>query len=234
MRKCVKVHVCSVELLRASSTSGSVLAMTDAPMTEHTTYLEDGWVLWSRGRGGTTEGVTVYAQLWAEEEGDRGEIAQLVISGRNLAGMDVTTDPATDVTTDRVRLVPVAHIETLANTNPDFRPHVSGTPLRPISEAYSDFQQQANRIMMNTAHRKAYPPRKPLTRPDGSDPDGFYRQVADAYRDVLQTNRKVAVVLAKEASAATGTDVPVGTVHRWVLEARRRGFLPPARQGRAG
>ncbi len=41
-------------------------------------------------------------------------------------------------------------------------------------------------------------------------------------------NRKVAVVLAKEA------DVPVGTVHRWILEARRRGFLPPARQGRAG
>jgi hypothetical protein len=194
------------------------------PMKEQMTYLEDGWVLWSRGRGGTTEGVMVYAQLWAEEEGDRGQIVQLAISGRNLAG----TDPGTDVTTDRLRSVPVAHIETLANTNPDFRPHVSGTPQLPISEAFNQFQQQANRIMMNAAQRKAYPPRKPLTRPDGSDPDAFYRQVADAYREVLQTNRKVAVVLAEEAK------VPVGTVHRWVLEARRRGFLLPARQGRAG
>ncbi len=118
---------------------------TETRMTEHMTYLEDGWVLWSRGRGGTTEGVMVYAQLWAEKEGGRGQIFQLVISGRNLAEMDFTTDPATDVTTDRVRLVPVAHIETLANTNPDFRPHVNGTPQRPISEAFSDFQQQANR-----------------------------------------------------------------------------------------
>jgi hypothetical protein len=197
---------------------------TETRMTEHMTYLEDGWVLWSRGRGGTTEGVMVYAQLWAEEEGGRGEIVNLVICGRDLAG----TGPGTDLTTDRLRSVPVAHIETLANTNPDFRPHVNGTAPLPISEAFSVFRFHANRIMINAAHRKAQPPRKPLTRPDGSDPDGFYKQVADAYRDVLQTNRKVAVVLAKEAQ------VPVGTVHRWVLEARRRGFLPPARQGRAG
>jgi hypothetical protein len=79
---------------------------------------------------------------------------------------------------------------------------------------------------MAKARRKAH---KPLTRPDGSNPDAFYSQVADAYRDVAQTNhRKVAVVLAEEA------DVPVGTVHRWILESRRRGFLPSARQGRAG
>jgi hypothetical protein len=64
--------------------------------------------------------------------------------------------------------------------------------------------------------------------PDGSNPDGFYRQVAEAYRDAVQDTRKVAVVLAEEAG------VPVGTVHRWILEARRRGFLPSARQGRAG
>jgi hypothetical protein len=52
--------------------------------------------------------------------------------------------------------------------------------------------------------------------------------VAEAYRDVVQDHRNVAVVLAKEA------DVPVGTVHRWIVEARRRGFLPAARVGRAG
>lgn len=193
-------------------------------------YLEDGWVLWSRIIGGTTKGLMVYAQLYAEKEGERGEIVQLVVCGRDLAG----TDPATDVTTDRLRSIPVAHIETLANTNPDFTPSIAGNPPRPISEAFDQFRHHASRIMINEAQRKALQPpeprepRKPLARPDGRDPDGFYEQVAEAYRDVVRSNRKVAVVLAEEA------DVPVPTVHRWILEARRRGFLPQARQGRAG
>jgi hypothetical protein len=190
-------------------------------MNEHMTYLEDGWVLWSSGRGGTTEGLMVYAQLWAEKEGDRGEIFQLAISGRNLAG----TDPTTDVTTDRLRSIPVAHIENLANTNPEFRPHIENTPQNTMGQAFDTFRQEANRYVLAKARRKH---RKPLTRPDGTNPDAFYQQVADAYREVLQTTNKVAVVLAKEA------DVPPGTVHRWILEARRRGFLPAARQGRAG
>jgi hypothetical protein len=190
-------------------------------MSESMTYLEDGWVLWSSGRGGTTEGLMVYAQLWAEKEGDRGEICQLAISGRNLAG----ADPTTDVTTDRLRSIPVAHIETLANTNPNFSPHINGKPQNTMGQRFDAFRQETNRYVIAKARRK---PRKPLTRPDGSNPDAFYRQVAEAYRDVVQNNRKVAKVLAEEAN------VPVGTVHRWVLEARRRGFLPSARQGRAG
>jgi hypothetical protein len=190
-------------------------------MSENIEYLEDGWVLWSSGRGGTTEGLMVYAQLFAEKEGDRGEIVQLAISGRNLAG----TDPATDVTADRLRSVPVARIETLANTSPEFRPHVNGTPQNTMGQAFDAFRQESNRYILAKARRKH---RKPLTRPDGSNPDAFYKQVAEAYRDVVRNDRKVAVALAKEA------DVPVGTVHRWILEARRRGFLPSARQGRAG
>ena len=102
-------------------------------------------------------------------------------------------------------------------------------------QAVTALQNDANRQLMNRARRKArreteepQEPRQPLTRPDRSDPDGFYRQVADAYRDVVKSTSKVAVVLAEEA------DVPVGTVHRWILEARRRGFLPTARQGRVG
>jgi hypothetical protein len=190
-------------------------------MNEHMTYLEDGWVLWSRGTGGTTDGLMVYAQLWAQKEGDRGQIFQLAISGRNLAG----TDPTTDVTTDRLRSIPVARIETLANTNPDFSPHVENTPQNTMGQAFDAFRQESNRYIMAKARRKH---RKPLTRPDGTNPDAFYQQVADAYRDVVQKNRKVAIVLAEEAN------VPVGTVHRWILEARRRGFLPSARQGRAG
>ena len=75
-------------------------SLTFASVTDNMSYLEDGWVLWSRGRGGTTEGVMVYAQLWAEKEGGRGEIFQLAVCGRNL-------------TTDKLRSIPLgAHPNT--------------------------------------------------------------------------------------------------------------------------
>lgn len=72
------------------------------------------------------------------------------------------------------------------------------------------------------------PKRQPLARPNGSDPDGFSRRVAEAYNEVVFATRRPAVALAEEAG------VPVTTVHRWIREARRRGYLPPAKRGRAG
>jgi hypothetical protein len=212
---CIRGH--ALEVLRVSPEYVSVRCVT-----ETLTYLRDGWVLWHQGTGGTTDGITVYAHLYAEEEGGRGEIRRLVIEGRTL-------------TTERLRTVPLARIETLANTNPDFRPHIAGTDQHEISDAFDQVQRQANVVMLDNAHRKAEEfdrkaraPRAPLTRPDGKDPDAFYARVAEAYREKVQTHRNVAVALAEEAN------VPPGTVHRWVLEARRRGFLPPARQGRVG
>lgn len=217
VRKFTGIHVYAGGLLRVSRAYASVRCVTDTM-----SYLADGWVLWNRPAPGTTAGVTVYAHLYAEKEGARGEIFELAVRGRNL-------------TTDKLRSIPLGHIETLANTNPDFRPHVEGTEQHPIGEAFEQVVQQANRVMINEAHRKANEadrearePRAPLTRPDGKDPDAFYQRVAEAYRDVAQTTPKVAKVLAEEAH------VPPGTVHRWVLEARRRGFLSTARQGRAG
>ena len=67
-----------------------------------------------------------------------------------------------------------------------------------------------------------------LPRPDGSDPATFYRSVADAYNATVLHSSHPARLMAEQAQ------VPVGTVHRWIAEARRRGFLPPARKGRAG
>jgi hypothetical protein len=59
-------------------------------------------------------------------------------------------------------------------------------------------------------------------------PDGFYRDVARAYLDLAQASTRPVAVLAE----ANG--VPPTTAHRWVKEARRRGFLPPGRPGKAG
>jgi hypothetical protein len=68
---------------------------------------------------------------------------------------------------------------------------------------------------------------KPLRRPDRSDPEGFYGDVATRYRALVRTSAKPAVLIAEEAQ------VPVATARRWINEARRRGLLPAGRQGRA-
>jgi hypothetical protein len=75
--------------------------------------------------------------------------------------------------------------------------------------------------------KRKYVKRAALSRPDGSDPETFYRLVASAYNQYAQEVRAPAKAIAEEAG------VPVSTVHRWVREARRRGFMPPGRKGRA-
>jgi hypothetical protein len=186
--------------------------------TEKLTHMGGGWVRWDRDRSGTTEGLHVFAQLLVPREGGPSEIVRLAVEGRNL-------------TADKLRTIPLGHIEAAAKANPDFSPHIEGhipedQPQHPISESFDAIIRESNRHFLAKAYR--HKPHEPLSRPDGSNPDAFYQEVAEAYRDVIQDHRNVAVVLAKEAN------VPVGTVHRWIVEARRRGFLPPARVGRAG
>jgi hypothetical protein len=59
-------------------------------------------------------------------------------------------------------------------------------------------------------------------------PDLFYREVADVYLDLAQASHRPASDIAAQHG------VPVSTAHRWVKEARRRGFLPPGRPGKTG
>jgi hypothetical protein len=72
------------------------------------------------------------------------------------------------------------------------------------------------------------PDRPRLTRPDGVPPEEFYPRVAAAYTEYAPQTRAPAKEIATEA------EVPVTTAHRWIREARRRGFLPPAMKGKAG
>jgi hypothetical protein len=65
----------------------------------------------------------------------------------------------------------------------------------------------------------------PRTRRYG---DGFYQQVAEAYSALARTGKAPGPALAE------ANEVPVSTVHRWVKEARRRGFLPPGHAGKVG
>jgi hypothetical protein len=67
--------------------------------------------------------------------------------------------------------------------------------------------------------------RPKLGRPNGRDPDSFYRLVATVHAEAVSHGLPPAPTLASEAQ------VPVRTVHGWIREARRRGFLPPTRRG---
>lgn len=67
-----------------------------------------------------------------------------------------------------------------------------------------------------------------IGRPNGSNPEAFYQRVAGAYLHYAEQTKAPAKAIADEAQ------VPVTTVHRWVREARQRGFLPQGRKGKAG
>jgi hypothetical protein len=63
---------------------------------------------------------------------------------------------------------------------------------------------------------------EPLTPPDRSDPDGFSAHVALRYLQLLASSHKPTKEIADEVG------VPHPTAQRWVVDARRRGYLPPA------
>lgn len=84
-----------------------------------------------------------------------------------------------------------------------------------------------NEVAASSARRGlAKAPR--LHRPDGRNVDGFYKSVATHYRWHAALSRRPAAAMAEAAG------VPVATVHRWIREARLRGFLPAGRQGSVG
>jgi broad specificity phosphatase PhoE len=69
----------------------------------------------------------------------------------------------------------------------------------------------------------------PLTRrAEGEDAAAFAKRVAHAYRHYTRQSGKPAVAMA-EASG-----LPVGTIRRWIREARELGELEPGTRGRAG
>jgi hypothetical protein len=64
---------------------------------------------------------------------------------------------------------------------------------------------------------------KPATR---RLPPDFYQRVARAYRGAVEAGRNPRKTLAEDSGA------PADTVARWILEARRRRYLPPADPGK--
>jgi len=74
---------------------------------------------------------------------------------------------------------------------------------------------------------RRYDPVARLRRPDGKNPEEFYRRVAVIYRQLVATSSRPAVLMSEEA------DVPVSTARRWIATARELGLLEKGQRGRA-
>jgi hypothetical protein len=172
----------------------------------------DDWYEW---RGETPLAATVLVRIAIGADG------RLV-----LAGLRIDGSPSADL----LRAIPVGRIEAAANAqlsvvddvivantlvNPRPRPLV-----QPVAGSDGwEITDPARAVPRNQG-------------PDGTRsrgrPDVFYREVADVYLDLAQASHRP----ASDIAARHG--VPVSTAHRWVKEARRRGFLPPGRPGKTG
>lgn len=120
-----------------------------------------------------------------------------------------------------LRSLPLGNFEQMLN-RPDIRAAVeAGHP-------YTELTRHVEKALAtsNPLPDPETAPRPKLRRPTGRDPDVFYRLVAQAHTEAVKVRRPPAPTLAEEAG------VPVRTVHGWVREARRRGFLPPTSRGR--
>lgn len=143
-----------------------------------------------------------------------------------------------EVTPANLQAVPVAQIERMLNLV-QIDPHTLTTVLTYGGLDYQILEDSDGSLTLAALRETAVgapsdfrilePISRPrLTRPDGADPDAFYERVADAYREYAPQTSKPGTKIAEEAG------VPLGTVHGWIREARRRGKLPPGRKGKAG
>lgn len=90
-----------------------------------------------------------------------------------------------------------------------------------------DAQRRMQEIERRARLAEADTPREPLVAPTEGLTDEFLSRVAQAYSEHTRHTHKPNKAISEEIG------VPVGTVRRWVVEARRRGLLPPGERGRA-
>jgi hypothetical protein len=172
---------------------------------------------------------TFHGGGWMLADNERGERVSVRFkpSGQGrLDPVELRVDgPLLD--SNALRRLPLAFMETFANTVwrgelqdlLDIAPEGDLHDRNYMPPQFSEPGSIRRSIVRKTARLKI---------PAGTKPDSFYRQVAKTYSHLARGSNRPAVELAEV------NDVPVTTAHRWVKEARRRGFLPPGRKGRRG
>lgn len=141
------------------------------------------------------------------------------------------------ITPAALRGVSISRLEAELNLATSHRPNVPVSEMPTLTAIYDAAQPEDTSTPEPTlAQLRARTPaaiadeqpRPPLGRPGREGPDEFYRNLATAYAEYAAKTKAPAKEIAHEAG------VPITAAHRWIREARRRGFLPPAQKGKAG
>jgi hypothetical protein len=180
---------------------------------------DDGWITLSG-----TDGTTVHVR--AQRHGSRTMIT------------DIYLHTADGITPAAVRGVSISRLEAELNLLCSPRPSVPASQTPTLTAIFDAARDEDDDIPEPTlAQLRSRAPnttldegssRARLGRPGKEGPDEFYELVAQAYAEYAPRTRAPAKEIATEAGA------PISAAHRWIREARRRGFLPPARKGKAG
>jgi hypothetical protein len=169
-----------------------------------------GWVSYLWRHRGRPKGLEVLADALVRfEERDDGRLEPMELH------LHLGDEP---VTAAGLRAVPLGRITAWTNAPPvaaRIREHIHERVVLPGPDDFA------------TMHSRGFSAR-PLRIPDRPYGDDFYRQVAAAYSALAEQVARPAAELAEV------NDVPVSSVHSWVKEARKRGFLGPGRKGKAG
>lgn len=132
------------------------------------------------------------------------------------------------------RRIPFAQLENMLNLFPQMPSPTDETPAPDLAGLDSFFEATAGDYRNVKAHLADVLEGQPsgdmplVKAPNGRLTTEFFEELASAYTWLVDAQRPPAPAIAEMAN------VPVRTVHRWISEARSRGFLPPAQRGRAG
>jgi hypothetical protein len=153
---------------------------------------------------------------------------RLVLTGLRIDG---------ELSAELLRSIPIGRIEAVANAQltigdddvvltaaPGLRDGAVPHQPRSVDSGWEMTDPIGATVRPDIKHRKIEQP----VKAGRGRPDSFYQDVADIYQDLTQRSSRPAAELAE------ANNVPVTTAHRWIKEARRRGFLPPGRPGKTG
>lgn len=172
------------------------------------------------------------AAVWFVPAGD----GRLIPVDLTLRRFDPDTSSPERLRGSDVREFPLARVEAMVNG--ELRDQVlesietaddPGTIIRRQAEQFRQVAAELRDEILKRVGEGWDPERLHLETPTTrAYPDEFYREVADRYHYATWYGQRPA------ADIAEVNDVPVKTVHRWIAEARKRGYLPPGQRGKAG
>jgi hypothetical protein len=184
-----------------------------------------------------------------EEEGPWAYVQVALAPSDRLTITRVVLHKPDGVTTENLRSLPLGRIEAAANgqlredilqviddeeaVGVDPQANFLGRPeiARNVKDLFIHFgmdETTVTSLMFKSATKKEWMSLAKVTIPKGRTyPPSFYKSVAGVYNGLIFWGSK-----RPAGDIAEANRVPVSTVHRWVKEARRLGYLAPGQRGK--